>query len=70
MSKIYEIEIEETLQKVVKIKANSLDEAIDIAKERYRNEEYILDENDYKGAEFSEYRDEVIRRKNKNERER
>ena len=43
MQKTYNIEIEETLQKVVKIKANSLDEAIDIAKERYRNEEYILD---------------------------
>lgn len=70
MQKTYNIEIEEILQKVVKIKANSLDEAIDIAKERYRNEEYILDENDFKGAEFSEYKDEVIRRKNKNDRER
>ena len=30
MQKEYEIEIEETLQKVVKVKANSLDEAIDI----------------------------------------
>ena len=70
MQKTYNIEIEETLQKVVKIKANSLDEAIDIAKERYRNEEYILDENDYKGAEFREYKDEIIRRKNRNDRER
>ena len=43
MSKIYEIEIEETLQKVVKIEANSIDEAIDIAKEKYSNQEYILD---------------------------
>ncbi len=70
MQKTYNIEIEETLQRVVKIEASSLDEAIDIAKEKYRNEEYILDENDIKGTEFSEYKDEVIRRKNKNDRER
>ena len=47
MGKEYEIEIEETLQKVVKIKANSLNEAINIAKEKYSNEEYILDYQDY-----------------------
>ena len=70
MQKTYSIEIEEILQKVVKIKANSLDEAINIAKEKYGNEEYILDENNFKGAEFSEYKDEVIRRKNKSDRER
>lgn len=70
MQKTYKIEIEETLQKVVEIQANSLDEAIDIAQERYRNEEYILNEDDFKGAEFSEYKDEVIKQKNKKERER
>lgn len=70
MQKTYKIEIEETLQKVVDIQANSLDEAIDIAQERYKNEEYILNEDDFKGAEFSEYKDEVIKRKNKREMER
>lgn len=70
MQKTYKIEIEETLQKVVEVQANSLDEAIDIAQERYRNEEYILNEDDFKGAEFSEYKDEVIKQKNKKERER
>lgn len=64
MSKIYEIEIEETLQKVVKIEANSIDEAIDIAKEKYSNQEYILDYQDYKDTEFREYKDEVIKQKN------
>ena len=58
------------LQKVVEIQANSLDEAINIAQERYRNEEYILNEDDFKGAEFSEYKDKVIKQKNKKERER
>lgn len=70
MQKTYKIEIEETLQKVVEIQANSLDEAINIAQERYRNEEYILNEDDFKGAEFSEYKDKVIKQKNKKERER
>ena len=37
MKKNYEIEIEETLRKVVKINANSLEEAIDIAREKYSN---------------------------------
>ena len=46
--KIYEIEIEEVLQKVVKVKADSLDEAIDKVEEEYRNEKYVLDYNDLK----------------------
>lgn len=70
MAKVYKIEIEETLQKVVEIQASSLDEAISIAQEIYSNEEYILNEDDYKGAEFREYKDEVIRQKNKKEWER
>ena len=57
MAKVYKIEIEETLQKVVEIQASSLDEAISIAQERYSNEEYILNEDDYKGSEFREYKD-------------
>lgn len=70
MAKIYQIEIEETLQKVVKIKADSLDEAIDIAQNRYSDQEYMLDYEDYKGVKFREYKDEVIKQKNKKERER
>lgn len=70
MAKIYQIEIEETLQKVVKIKADSLDEAIDIAQNRYSDQEYMLNYEDYKGVEFREYKDEIIKQKNKKERER
>lgn len=65
MQKTYEIEIEEVLQRVVKVKANSLDEAIDKVSERYNNQEYILDENDFKGVEYREYKDQVIKEKNK-----
>ena len=43
MAKIYKIEIEEILQKVVEVKANSLDEAFDIVQNKYANQEYILD---------------------------
>ena len=70
MSKVYQIEIEETLQKVVKIKADSLEDAISIARDRYKNEEYILNYDNFMGAEFSEYKDEVIKEKKHKERER
>ena len=63
MQKEYEIEIEEVLQKVVKVKANSLDEALDIVEEKYRNQEYVLDSEDFKGVEFSEYKEEIIKDK-------
>ena len=56
--KIYEIEIEELLQKVIKVKADSLDDAIDKVEEEYRNEKYVLDYNDFKGVEFREFKDE------------
>lgn len=69
MSKIYNIEIEETLQKVVKIEANSLEEAIQIADEKYSNEEYVLDYQDYKGTEFREYKDEIVKDKKQKNRE-
>ena len=70
MKQKFNIEIEETLQHVYEIEANSLEEAISIAHDRYRNEEYILDENDYKGAEFREYKDEPVKQKPKRVQER
>ena len=57
MKRIYKIEIEELLQRVVEIKAENVNEAIRIAKEKYRKEEYVLDENDFKRVKFSEYKD-------------
>ena len=70
MQKTYKIEIEETLQRIVDIQANSLDEAIDIAQNRYSNQEYVLDYEDYKGVEYREYKDEVIKEKKHKEGER
>ena len=46
MAKTFEIEIEEVLQRVVKVKANSLSEAIDKVEERYSNQQYVLDSED------------------------
>ena len=56
MKRIYKIEIEELLQRVVEIETENVNEAIRIAKEKYRKEEYVLDENDFKGVKFSEYK--------------
>lgn len=53
--KTYKVEIEEILQNVYDIEANSLEEAINIAEERYRNEEYILEAEDLKKTNFREY---------------
>lgn len=69
MSKVYEIEIEEILQKVVKIEADSLEDAMDIAREKYSKEEYVLDYQDYKDTEFREYKDEVLKEKKTKNRE-
>ncbi len=69
MNKNYEIEIEETLRKVVKINANSLEEAIDIAREKYSNEEFVLDYQDYKNTDFREYRNEILKEKKEKNRE-
>jgi hypothetical protein len=68
MSKIYEIEIEELLQHIYKIEANSLEQAIDIAKEKYSNEEYVLDYQDHKKTEFREYKDEKKKQKQQESR--
>ena len=70
MAKMYDIEIEEISQRVVKVKANSLDEALDIVQNKYYNQEYVLDYEDFKGVDFKEYKDEVIKNKNKIDRER
>ena len=66
MAKTFNIEIEETLQKVVQVKADSLNEAINKVEEKYKNEEYILNEDDFKGVDFNEYID--IPKKQRNNR--
>jgi hypothetical protein len=69
MNKKFEIEIEEILQKVVKIEANSLKDAINIAKEKYYNEEYVLDSNNFKETNFKEYKNNFLKEKKQTSRE-
>lgn len=50
--KKYLVEITETLQKQITIRANSREEAEQKVKEKYRNEEIVLDESDYVDTEI------------------
>ena len=51
--KKYLVEITETLQKQITITASSREEAEQKGKEKYRNEEIVLDENDYVDTVFT-----------------
>lgn len=51
MSK-YKIEITETLQKLAEIEADSEKEAEQKVRELYKNEEIVLDYNDFKDVNF------------------
>lgn len=68
MKRNYQIKIKETLERVVDVKANSLSEAFNIVENKYKNEEYVLDYNDYKGTEFKEYRNNFKRKLEKQSR--
>lgn len=52
---IFKIEITETLQKVIEVSAYSLYEALEIIKNKYNNEEIVLDSNDYIDTVIEEY---------------
>ena len=64
--KKYLIEVEEILQKVCEIEADSLDDAIDKAQEMYRNENIVLDYEDWKETNYREYQDVVEKVKKRN----
>lgn len=51
--KKFKIEITETLQKVVEIDANDVDDALNIAKQQYRNQNIILDDQDLTNTRIS-----------------
>ena len=48
--KKFSIEIEELLQRVIGVEAETKEKALMIAKEMYRNEEIILDSEDLKST--------------------
>lgn len=45
--KSHQIEITETLQTVVTIKANELNQALEVVNQMYKNEEIVLNENEH-----------------------
>lgn len=54
---IYKVEITETLQKVVEVEADTLNEAILKVCEGYNHEQHILDANDFVGVDIKEYKE-------------
>ena len=48
----FNIEITETLSRTLSIEASSLEDALQIAKEKYEAEEVVLDSQDYVDTEF------------------
>lgn len=60
--KKYTIEISETLQKQVTVKANSREEAIQKVKEQYHDCDIILDSNYYIDSEFQYIKEEKIKK--------
>lgn len=53
--KTFEIEIKETLSKIIKIEANSIEDAIEKATSLYNNEELILSSEDYCDTEIEHF---------------
>lgn len=50
--KIYSVDIIETLKKTVKVKADSPEAAESIVNDRWKNQIYILNAEDFVGVEF------------------
>lgn len=53
----YKIEITETLQKVVEVEAETLKDALGITEDMWNGNEIMLYADDFKGVEFSEYKE-------------
>ncbi len=53
----YKIEIKEILSEVVKVKAGSVNEALEKVKEKYYNCKIVLDYSSFKSVSFSEMND-------------
>ncbi len=62
--KTYKIEVEEILHDICEINANSLEEAISIAEEKYLNEEIVLDYSNFKETNYREHNENIHKRAN------
>lgn len=50
--KTYKIEVKETLSRIIEINANSINEALENVQKIYKNEEIILDNDDFVEVDF------------------
>lgn len=50
--KKYKVEITETLKRVIEVQAQSAKDAVELIKQKYKNQEIILSENDYVDTEI------------------
>ena len=53
--KTFKVEIKEILSRVIEIKANSKDEAIQKTEDLYRDEEIVLDYNDFQNLNINSF---------------
>lgn len=74
--KLYNVEVVETLSRVVEQKANSYEDAEEIVASKYADEEIVLDWNDLDGTKYKPYPSQLLKndfivtfqfRKDKNE---
>ncbi len=54
----FKVEIKEFLSRIIEVEAETKDEAISKVHELYRNEEIVLDNDDYVTTEIDIYKDE------------
>lgn len=62
--KEFEVTVTETLQRAVKVEADSKDDAIQMVEDMYRDSEIILDSEDYAGVEYSSNEGKEIEKEN------
>lgn len=55
MQREYDVEVKEQLSRIEHIKAESIDEAVDIVKKMYYSEQIVLDSNDMKEVTIIPY---------------
>ncbi len=55
MQREYDIEVKEQLSRIEHIKAESIDEVVDIVKKMYYSEQIVLDSNDMKEVTIIPY---------------
>ena len=55
---IFKIEIQEFLSKIIEVEAETKDEAISKVCQMYKNEEFVLDSDDYVSTEIGVYENE------------